>query len=111
VQYVNTAKKYCCSSTNNFFVSLLQRKPTDEADSTASPLKKQRQSPRRKAGRVARPLAESRGRPKQKHAGIAGEAGPSTVLLPLVSYPAELGYSEDVHRKAVQQLPKVGNYY
>ena len=100
-------KKYCCSSTNNFFVSLPQRKPTDEADSTASPLKQQRQSPRRKAGRVARPLAESRGRPKQKRAGIAGEAGPSTVLLPLVSYPAELGYSEDVHRKAVQQLPKV----
>ena len=58
-----------------------------------------------------RPPAEGRGRPKQKHMDTDGEAGPSAVLLPLVSYPAELGYSEDVHRKPVRQVPKVGYDY
>jgi len=96
------------SSVRSFASLHSQHRSTDE--STSSPLKKLRRSPRQKNPERGFEPSVKGGRRKRR-VDTAGEAGPSADILPHVSYPVELGYNceneeeELVHRK---KPPKVG---
>ena len=97
------------SSVRSFASLRSQHRSTDE--STSSPLKKLRRSPRQKNPERGFEPSVKGGRRKRR-VDTAGEAGPSADILPHVSYPVELGYNnceneeeELVHRK---KPPKVG---